>query len=214
MTTLQKNPTGAQISDSPEATARKNAIRSVFAAMALDYGEKFERQFRENKNMGKDRILTPNAWQHRLYRSVSTCSPHSIIDGAEDAIKQSTHFVPTLPEISERIVELDRQYRQNDASVERAMLAPPQTDEVDRDGVKKILSGIASALRDKPSAEALSVAVANHDQILAAASGQIRRITASNPEHMCSYMGCRNAGTLTTSTNGGGTFFCKSHFRL
>lgn len=67
----------------------------------------------------------------------------------------------------------------------------------------------------KLSDEDYQALLERHAQLLAAdrSRGHIRGVIADG-YHLCAYGGCRNAGTLSSATAGGGTFYCSTHFKL
>ena len=187
----------------------KSAIIELVRVMKTDYGRTFESQFKDENSITdfKNRLLT------RL-RGVDT---KAIVNGYNECISRSPKFCPTSNEIVEAIhgaaKDIKRaEIKENEAKLISALPEPTiSCDPIQMLAEAKQLNTdkLTHAERKLKREELLSV----HNDVLRQYNAHIRHVYAS-PDHLCAFSGCASPGAISTSTSGGGNFYCAKHWRM
>jgi len=188
----------------------KATIRSVFSAMANDYGRSFTGQFEKRMD------LTPNKWMWRLAHELEPHNPTSkaIIEGTDAAISACTDKPPTIPQLVTAIVDRNAELRRYKQELERVkqveQLPPPEKNSVDP---LEILQNAGCAKKSSyNSKEKIDGLLRDHERLIARgrALGTIRVPTVSETA-LCCVPGCQQIGVLTLSTVCSENWYCRKH---
>lgn len=200
--------TQTQISrDSSDADALKPTVNALYAAMCADYGDKFIAQFR---GAG----ISPNAWKWRVHTLLTGVEPAHIVDGYEEARKNSGSWPPTVSDIVDAAKNIakntQREARESESARSRALLPPPN-----KLGLDRIREGAAKIGSEAGSEADLAEAIHRHEALISAhrAMGKIHMPPVDGSK-LCAVPECRRLGSLTRSTVGSGSWYCRNHFRL
>lgn len=177
--------------------------------MRADYPDGFRWSFADDEEL--------KAWKARLYARLEPYPPECASDGYDDAAASSPKVLPTIPAI-EAATRARTEQRRRDAlarreieeATRRASEARP-----DREGQRRIAETDRAArtrppMTDEERAEAAAILA---QQVRAGeAAGRIRYKGIAKPEK-CSVGYCDRPGTISNSTQGGGPFYCREHWR-
>lgn len=202
----------------------KQAVRNVFAAMRLDFGAQFARQF--------DRIADPmaiseNAWMRRLFQRIGDVEPGDVVDGYDRCVSERKPYMPTLLEIAECVARVRNERLRAAEQVAKAtaprfgggiagyvehVLAPAAQDDWAKQHIglmREVLQRPPARTREERAAR-LEQSLVDHAALMANAPPLCHR----GQYHGCAVPGCPRPGTHTHSHGGlNAVWFCIDHWR-
>jgi hypothetical protein len=197
-----------------------DTCKSIYAAMRLDFGDRFMKQF-EDKNDAR-------SWINRLYSRLGNAKPAVVVDAYDRAVKEKRPYVPTLDDIvgsatalqAERSRVAERLEYVNAPRLPAGSGIAGYVEYLDAHAEGDLARGCIAMMREivgrtdaktrAEQEERLTKAIKAHDKLLAMAPIRLR---AYAERRECGLTGCDRPGTMAHSTNGEGPWFCVEHFR-
>lgn len=185
----------------------KMQIIGLMYALKFDFNERFMKQFKNLSDV--------TMYKQKLYSDLAGVRINAIYGGYNafkaDILKKEykdigqANIVAYIKDFNEKL----RREEENKKEAERvSSLLPPI---ITCDPVKILAD--AKKRQSGISSENFEAMLQNHNALLILNSHLIRK-PLFNEEHRCLFSGCRNLGTLSRSTTGGGIFYCSEHFKL
>jgi len=194
-----------QSGDQPISDPLQKLIISLIDAMRADFGVAFQKQFSDPENLRQ--------YKRRLYQKLRERDHRDVLDGYEVYVDSAPKFPPKIPELLGLFSDAEKRRLLAEKNASEAQnvtaLPPPVTHECDP---------VAMLVEAK---EAATGNGANRDERLKAHEALINihrgggKIKA-RPDvsaHKCEHGMCHRAGTISSTTTGGGNFYCAEHFR-
>lgn len=188
----------AEISEKINSDPLAKIIQSITQAMKADFGQQYAKQFKTDDDM--------RMYKRRLYTKLKGHEIGDIADGYEMYVDGVNKFTPTIPDLI-AIVEQARKNRlhaeANKAEVARISALPAPTITCDP-------MALLAEAKKAPTGN-MAEKMAAHKALLTMHSKHIRNPVFHG--HGCAVSHCRNLGSMTTSTKGGETWYCRDHYR-
>jgi hypothetical protein len=187
-------------------------VTSVVACMRTDFAPQFRTAYPDGESI---KLL-----KQRLYAKLQGFPLPCIVDGYEHSTRKG--FMPNVAEIAENAKAChDDERRRQAAQIEArqtGQLPPPRQTAMTDSVLDLLRSALQARARpnDPEHHQQLDVKVAQHAALLQAhvQAGKIRRRRSYAAELKCAAEGCQQLGTVTSSVNGGGLWYCPDHARV
>lgn len=183
----------------------RHAIILLVNVMYIDYDKQFENRFKSD--------LELQIYKNRLLERFKGQDPRIILAGYERAAAESPEFVPKVQKLIAAIEACDREHKKaeiNRIEAERVSALPAPT--ITCDPVQ-MLADAKRKQNGLPTRAEMDARIENHRALLVIHGDRIRSIRP-NGNQLCKYGACDQAGTLSSSTSGGGNFYCSDHFAV
>ncbi|NOR68527.1 MAG: hypothetical protein GQ532_02320 [Methylomarinum sp.] len=183
------------------------AVSLVIKMMRSDFPQQFKKAFQDDEAL--------NDFKNRIYARAkkSNILGDILISAYDDLIDENVHFMPSGNDILTRAKESKKKISKETAeNVRIAELNELEGKEVTCNPVKLLNDAMSASSAKKYEGsrlDRLKLAVLNNNMLTASIS---RRY--ANEYHQCNYNGCRNAGSMTSSTTGSDSWYCSKHSRL
>lgn len=189
------------VSNVQELNPRQRLIVELTKCMKADFLNVFSKSFKTSDDL--------RDYRRRLYQKVKGFELCDIEDGYETYIESKPKFCPTIPELLACIesARKERLRSQNEhLEAERLASLPPPTIQCNP------LQMLAEAKRSAPGAPTMEERLKSHAALLTLHSHLIKK-PRFGAIHKCGVSGCAELGALSTTTKGGGNFYCREHYR-
>lgn len=183
----------------------RQAIILLVNVMYVDYGNQFANRFKSD--------LELQIYKNRLLERFKGHDPRIILAGYEKAAAESPKFIPGVQELIAAIEAVDKEHKKSEINrieSERVSALPPPT--ITCDPVKMFVEAKANQ-NGLPTRAEMDARIENHRALLIIHREKIRSIRPT-AEQLCKHGMCNKAGTISSSTSGGGNFYCADHWRI
>lgn len=190
----------------------------MFGALVADYGNRFTAQ------IGAE--MTPDRWKKRLIQLVKDYDPRLLVDGYDDAARQSPDFPPTMRQIQAAVRERHiQQFRVETATVKAPVFTGGIAGYIEhvlapnaKGSALYEIEKMRRAVHHGPRGDMRShVALYRKAKLaseldVACLAGMVAAGPAVNGFALCGREGCDQHGTISMSLTGSGPWYCRKHW--
>ncbi len=189
----------------PSSDALVNCINSMIDAMKADFGHKFKSQFGHAEEL--------RLYKRRLYQMLRGRDIKHITDAYNGYALSGKEWPPTVPELISALDDVEKTARRKQAEEMNHLLklSAPAKKIVECNPLEMLANAKVKTGDDRTPEQMeqdKKDAWQRHKALVAPFS--VRNIDA---DHLCAYPSCNKAGSISDSIRGGGTWYCKEHFK-
>ena len=182
-----------------------DGIIMLMRVMLADYPAQYRKSYPDRKSA--------MALKTRLESKLSDFEVKDIINGYEALTEQSSEFMPTIPALVESIGEAKRLREKKERGEDEAKKIAELPAE------KSVINCDPMAMLSDAQASVKSNGLTTDDRMHELRLDYNRAIASAPTRyadnvHLCCVNGCNKAGSLSSSTRGSETWYCREHFSL
>ena len=182
-----------------------DCINGMIAAMKADFGHKFKSQFENTEDLRQ--------YKRRLYQMLRGRDIKHITDAYNGYALSGKEWPPTVPELISALDDVEKTARRKQAEEMNHLLklSAPAKKIVECNPLEMLANAKGKTVDDRTPEQIeqdKKDAWQRHKALVAPFS--VRNIDA---DHLCAYPSCNKAGSISDSIRGGGTWYCKEHFK-